>query len=354
MTNREVIKFIKSLKDDPEFGGGFDFKTSWERFAGEYGFEKDYSDFKITWRDYAEYLVHVGSKAALRPAGALASVFVAVLIGWVAAVNVSMASVQGDFMYPVKIATEKARLVLAATKEQQARLHAEFASRRLDEMIEIASSAREDKKMLVQETVDNFKQSIDAATATVESMVSASPEAAADIAMIIDQKVEAMSSVIFVGENTASFEGHGEQLAEAQNSTRVSNQLLTETIVTSNEAAKQERTEVYLQDTFKKDMAEIENRSSVLLVRVDRIKTAVAAGQESSFDFSKGLEVISETLAGFDSQLTEARDFFAAGGWRRVLETVTELKTKLSTAELLVTEMEIEISTGSDLGVEGP
>jgi hypothetical protein len=345
VNNREIVKLIKSLKDEPEFGGGFDFDKSWEKFADQYGFEKNYKDFKITWKDYLEYFTHISSKAIVRPVGAAIASLALVLGGWVTTVNASFGSVPGDLLYPVKLVTERVQISLAATNEQRARLHTEFASRRLNEVIEIAASDRIDKDELVKETVESFKISISSATTAVENIATTSPEAAANVAMVVDQKVEAMSSVISANENSTSLEAHTEQLAEAQNSTQESDQKLTETIVTSNETIKQDRTNGYLQDSFKKDMIEIDTRKANLLVRVANIEAAIAGGAVSD-SYVKNTEVITNTLETFEDELVEARNYFAAGGWRRVLEIVTGLKNKLSVAEMLVTEMEIEISSG--------
>jgi hypothetical protein len=347
VTNKELIKFLREHRDDKVFGGGdFDFQKSWNKFADQYGFEKDSGAVKITLSDYGAYFTHTVSQSVLQPAGAIVASLVLIFGGWVATVNASFGSLPGDFLYPVKLATERVQLTLAATSEQKARLHTEFAGRRLDEVIEISSSSVEGKVEKVRGAVESFKESITSATNAVSDIATSSPESAAAIAIAVDQKMEVMASVLSIEEvNENATEEHSEQIAEAQSSVAASDHSLTETIVSSNETAQKDSTDRYLQDSFKKDMLEIDSRSAALLVRVDNIALAVADGR-TTYDFSKNLEVIREVLDDSAEQMNKAKTYFAAGGWRRVLEIVTDLKIKLTNAEELVLDMEIEISTG--------
>lgn len=349
MDNKEFINFLKKHRDDPRLGGGFRADEIWNNFVEknpDLGFQKHDASFHLLWRDYANYFVHVSSKTMLRPVSVAFSAFVLVFGGWVAAVNTSFASVPGDFLYPVKLATERVQLTLAASNEQRARLHTEFASRRVDEVVEITSSSREGKEIRVQKAMESFKQSIELANQAVGDLVVSSPETAASVAIAIDQKVEAMASTLSVSGETSVSEGHGEQISEAQNTAEASDQFLTETIVASNETVQKNSTDVYLQDTFKKDMVEIQNRAAALSARLVVVEAAMRAGR-APYDYSKSIIIIKGMIKSSDDQLQEAMEYFAAGGWRRVLEVVTGLKTKLSNAEVLVLQMEIEISTNN-------
>ena len=346
VTNKELINLIKGLKDDPTFGGGdFDFEKSWNKFADQYGFQKySGSQYKISWREYLNYFLHVGLKTFVRPVGFALSAFVLAFAGWVTTVNVSLASVPGDFLYPVKMVTERMQLTLASNDEQRARLHTEFASRRLDEVMEITTSSRTGKDVRVQEAVDSFKQSISSANQAVQNLVSSSPEAAASVAIAIDQKVEAMASALSENSSESVSQTQNEQMVDAQNTAEASTQFLTETIVSSNEAIQQNNTDEYLQSTFKQDMTEIQERSTNLLSRIEKIEVVMVAGR-APYDYSKNVIVIKDLTSSVNGKLEEAMVYFAAGGWRRVLETITDLKTKLSNAETLAGQMEIEIST---------
>ncbi|MFQ5996768.1 MAG: DUF4382 domain-containing protein, partial [Dehalococcoidales bacterium] len=73
----------------------------------------------------------------LRWAGVVAAILVLFMLsgGVVAASNNSM---PGEVLYPVKMATEQARLVLTPSEEGKAKLHIAFAERRMEEMAEMS------------------------------------------------------------------------------------------------------------------------------------------------------------------------------------------------------------------------
>lgn len=337
MNNREVIKLIKNLKDKPEFGGGFDFKKSWDKFADQYGFEKDYSDFRLTWRDYADYFVHVGSKAMLKPAGALASIFILVFTGWIAAVNVSLASMPGDFLYPVKLVTERTQMMLTATSEQRARLHAEFASRRLDEAMDLSSSTRSDKKALMKTAVDSFKVEVASVTDELKN-VSSTEDArvVTELAEAVDRKAEEYSAVL--GQSS-------EDVVEATAVVVAAQEQVTETVVTEHEEQPQQETAEYLDTAFQKDTVDIRNRVDMINVRLDRVEIALGEKGMLTADVSNTIKIVRTAIKDFDDKIADMSGIFAAGGYRTVFERISTMKIVLVNAEGIVAELEILLTT---------
>jgi len=349
VNNREVVKLIKNLKDDPAFGGDFDFKKSWNKFADQYGFEKDYSDFKLTWHDYFNYFTHISSKTILRPAGAVLSAFIIIFGSWIATVNASFGSVPGDLLYPVKLVSERMQITLAATDEQKARLHTEFAGRRLKEVMEIAATPQVGNEVRMQAAVDGFKQEVASANVAVESMAANSSQNADSVAIMVDQQVESYMTTLAEAQESSVSDSQGETLAEAQVTVSETDASLTETLVTSHEENQAESTGTYLQASFQKDLKNIDAEKIVLEGRMDRIKNLISLGKISTANvaqYQTNIQTITGQLKSFEDNLVEARNLFAAGGWRRVQEIVTDLKNKLSVADELVASMEIQISTG--------
>jgi hypothetical protein len=87
-----------------------------------------------------------------RVALALASAIVVfLLLG--SAVSVSAASVPGDFLYPVKRATEQVRLTLAS-EQQQVNLYLEFARQRLQELRTLKDRGEVSKDLLAEISSD--------------------------------------------------------------------------------------------------------------------------------------------------------------------------------------------------------
>lgn len=105
------------------------------------------------------------SKLALRPSAPRASVwrrraalavasFVAVFLLLGSAVSVSAASAPGDFLYPVKRATEQVRLTLAS-EQQQVNLYMEFARQRLQELHALQDRGEVSKDLLAEISGDS-------------------------------------------------------------------------------------------------------------------------------------------------------------------------------------------------------
>lgn len=345
MTNNDLIKFLKEHKNDLTLGGGFSHDELWNSFArknSDYGFKENSVSFNFSWRDYTNYFIHVGSRAIVRPVSvALASLLI-VLSGWAATVNASFASVPGDLLYPVKLATEKVQLSLAASSEQRARLHAEFAGRRLDEVMDISASSRSDKEVLVQTAVENFKQEVSSVGDELKNVSSAEGAAAVtELAEAVDRKVDEYSAAL--GQPTTVL---NEQQNEAAAAVEKVQQEVTETVVSEHENSPQKETEKYLQTSFKNDFSDIQNRTVVVLARFVRIEKSLLTNTEEGTEenFAKISELRKE-LGGFDKRLTESMDLFAAGGYRSVWNEVSDMKNVLNNAEELAKVLEIEIST---------
>jgi hypothetical protein len=344
VTNKELIKFLRDNKDNPAFGGGdFDYREAWNRFARKYsdlGFTENPEPFVINWRDYADYFIHVGSKAVLRPAGALVSIFILVFIGWVAAVNVSLASVPGDFLYPVKLATERTQLILTATSEQRARLHAEFAGRRLDEAMEIAASARSDseKDALMKTVVENFKVEVASVTDELENVSSTErAQTVTELAEAVGRRAEEYSAVLGQSSGKVSEEAAA-AVVEIQ-------EKVTETVVSEHEQQPQKETAKYLDTAFQKDILEINNRIDMVNLRLSRIETTLSNSGALTVDISNTIKIVRAAVKDFNAEINELSKIFAAGGYRTVFEKISEMKTVLTNAEGIAADLEINLTS---------
>lgn len=99
---------------------------------------------------------------ALRgPALAVMSVAAVVLGGSIASVNASEQSLPGDVLYPVKLATEQARMVLTSNSSDKVRLKSEFTQRRVDELKTIVIQDGPKKDEQVGKAADVLKSDLD-------------------------------------------------------------------------------------------------------------------------------------------------------------------------------------------------
>lgn len=107
--------------------------------------------------------------------------------GWLTGVNAAYNSLPGDFLYGVKLASEKTQKVVAKVtnnNEAAVQLSLESAGRRAAEIKQIAK----EKPAEVQKTSERLKKSLSEATEEVQSVKATDPEKAATLAKNITQK----------------------------------------------------------------------------------------------------------------------------------------------------------------------
>ncbi|KKW34696.1 MAG: hypothetical protein UY81_C0064G0001, partial [Candidatus Giovannonibacteria bacterium GW2011_GWA2_53_7] len=140
------------------------------------------------FKDYADFAFSCVMYSVARPMAVGLSSVVLALGGWVVAVNAASGSVPGDALYPVKIATEQVQLRLTTSSEQRAKLHIEFAGRRLEEVGTVQSSDRTGKSVRVQNALGSFRKEIAGVQTEINSASKNDPETASKIATYIGEK----------------------------------------------------------------------------------------------------------------------------------------------------------------------
>ncbi len=351
------MKLLSSLKDAPELGGGFDDVASqrvWGTISSELGFSGNVERPRYALRDYIDYVAWRISHVFLRPMAVGVSTFLLVFGGWVVTVNAAFNTVPGDFLYPVKLATERVQLSLA-NNEQRTRLHAEFASRRLEEVLEISSSSRDGKDVRVREAVENFKAEMTSASAELENMTLTSPETVAEVAIDVNRRVDEYVAVLEQTQaEPALDQGQQDQVGEAITAVEQADQQVTEVIIASHEATQEQKTARYLQTAFQADLLDIQDRRTLALGRMDAVATALrSVVMPNEEEDLTTIDALRDQLKGFDAQISEAMNLFAAGGFRRVLEIVNALKGELAKAEDALAIMEINITTAQTTAAQG-
>ncbi len=149
--------------------------------------------------------------AVVRPTVIFVVCFTVGTAGWITTVSASYASLPGDALYPVKIATEQTQAAVVEAiqgKAASAELHLSFASRRVDEVNKIidAPGSVQDKQSRVDEAVKNLKNDVQSANQNLVSAGQDTPSAGAEVAKAIDRKV---------GEIKQTFETTGAHISSA-------------------------------------------------------------------------------------------------------------------------------------------
>ena len=123
------------------------------------------------------------------PALAIISMISVVTGGSIASVSAAERSVPGDLLYPVKLATEQTRLILAKNSTDKLILKTEFVERRGVEIKTIAQSNRPQKQEQLKEAAETLRRDLDTVKIQLNEVSrNESPVQAAQAAKIVDQK----------------------------------------------------------------------------------------------------------------------------------------------------------------------
>lgn len=117
------------------------------------------------------------------------SVFGVVISGSLVSVSAAEKSIPGDFLFPVKIATEQTRLILTKTQTEKVKLKTEFVERRVQEMRAIVSSDMPQKPRRIKEAAEMLKRDFD--TVKTQLNEASHQDPAGDVAVaakMVDQK----------------------------------------------------------------------------------------------------------------------------------------------------------------------
>tara|TARA_Y100000031_G_scaffold155548_1_gene206651 strand:+ start:680 stop:1930 length:1251 start_codon:yes stop_codon:yes gene_type:complete len=351
MTEEELIKKLNSYADDPYFGAMTNEKleAGWTKVASAIGANPKMEQVHYTWQDYAQYGVFLFRENMVRPMAVGFATLAVLLGGWTGMVGASFDAVPGDVLYPVKIANEKAQLSLAFSGERKVKLHAEFASRRLDEVVAISASDHPEKEEQVKVAMNNFTREVEAVSQQIEELKADDLEGAAELVMILDRKVEEYETVIEqskgdIGEEVAVVEGVVEN-ADTQ---------VVEVLVENQEVNQEEESAEDLQKKFQKDYAEINQRLNLSVGRIASIEDILYEYYlEGEADYYSAVDQGEDILRQIKPELHDAMDVMAVGGYRGAFEKIAEIYDQLDQVETDLAAIEIEITTQiSALAVE--
>ncbi len=231
--DRRIIKSFKQLKNEPVFGSNLDVQKIHQKALRQngFGFQKEPH---YSWRDYAEFYVYELTHHLMRPLSAGFAVFFFAISGWLSVANVSAHALPGDTFYPVKIGMEKAQFALAFTSQQRANLKVEFASRRLEEMVQIASLVEHRQIAEVQLAVNRFKDEV--TNIQEELQVEEASDSQTELAKTVGRKVNVYSSTVA----STTSELPDEVLGEVEDLLEETKDQVVEVIITAHEQEQDE------------------------------------------------------------------------------------------------------------------
>lgn len=199
MTSREIIKRLKALKQ-LEAGGrpqAFWLESNKEILLSQLSprsASQTEAAVKVAEKTMPAYYFHYFNdlfcQKVVRPVG-IALLVVLVYFGYTATATIANASLPGEWLYPIKTASENVQLALTFDDSKKVQLQMSFVSRRGDELQQIVKQdgAPEDKKNQITSTVKKITADVQQVSKDLNkiSMASASV-ATVNLAKVVDDK----------------------------------------------------------------------------------------------------------------------------------------------------------------------
>ena len=141
-------------------------------------------------------------EAVSGPVMAVVSVLGLLLGGSMASVSASERAIPGDLLYPVKLASEQAQILLQKEKTEKIKLKTEFVGRRAEEIRTTATSEMAGKPALLKEAAGILKQDLDtlktqlSEVKTVETKNVEEAKKVVETARLVDQKTVEVANVV--------------------------------------------------------------------------------------------------------------------------------------------------------------
>ena len=127
-------------------------------------------------------------RGVLRPAAVLAGVFVLIFGNGLWAVFMAKASLPGDRLYPVKIALEQARLLMAPSQEGKTMIQSDIIASRLQELDRVVNAGEplESKQPKIEEAVSNLQKQLLTVKEELPKLENLEPKKVVEMAKKID------------------------------------------------------------------------------------------------------------------------------------------------------------------------
>ena len=318
MNDQELINLLQSVKDAPELGGDVDdarADANWLQISQELGFDTQVQKKSYSFADYLGYWKSNIPHVVLRPVAMAASICALIVSGWVTTVNASFDSVPGDVLYPVKLATERLQLSLTATSNRRAKLHTEFAGRRLQEINQVRDSSHPDKEDRVKVAVESFKKELAFANDDLNA-VKDNSEDATGLAIEIDQRTDEYKTLLARTQEVSSQE-EKPVIESAQQAVEEAGVKVIDTLVQSNESGENEVSGDALKQNFREDYNSLKKRISLTLGRLVVIDTALKSRSDLvRVDWQETVIDTRQLVLLQEEPLNAAMNIMGAGGYR--------------------------------------
>jgi len=256
------------------------------------------------------------------PALAILSVMITVLGGSIASVSASDRSLPGDFLYPIKIATEQTRLAFTSGKAERLVLKSSFVDRRVEEIQKIAATPAPEQQVRLKQAAEDLKRDLNTVKLQVTEVRAEQTKGGAEAVKIVDKASAQIIQNLQLVKNEASPEVKS-SIAEAEVAA-------VHTGVTAVEALLEASTNP---DT-EWIVSEADVRQSITN-KVDRITASLTDSEDKLRSISDSSNISNQLQAtGTGSNLLQGMTSTTVGQFNAASTTLQEARTLLNANKL--------------------
>jgi len=313
------------------------------------------ADNKILWH---VVLAQKFAVAAYKPLGVMILILGVALGGYIMTVGATKNSLPGDFLYPIKLTSERMQVNLAANDEKKANLEITFAERRMEELQKVSAKAKSDssQKDNLQVSLQKYQESINNVKNSLSKLEKTDTNVAIKVAKLVDEKAKGYVDILNQQQDANPDLSQTADTAAAITVSKAVGEQALDVIITEFQAGNSQISmdEVYqklddmtkgLADTIDKDKAQLEQ-----ILANKKIASSFASADAKALadkkasedkDATANTEVKTETatpVAETNVNAAPATQTPVEVQNQEVLPTLDELKNKIRDAENILSQ----------------
>ncbi len=294
------------------------------------------------------------------PVAAFLSSATLILGSSIAGVSAAERAVPGDFLYPVKIATEQTRLVLASDTSEKIRLKTEFVVRRVAEIKQLTQNVPK-KPERIKEAAENLKQDLDTVKNQLDNAGQTPVDRTKSAKLVDDTGTQVVASLKEI--KNSSDPAARSQLADAESAAVNTSVKAVQVILsTQSDAESQEvvsREELLQLINEKVEGVETHLSDSVQQLAQTVSSTAALTTLNATTTSSTTLPILNATstvpeLLSAHTSLTQARQLLIENKIEEVTDKLVEANKAVNTADKKIEQLTTEMVSSTNAQLPPP
>lgn len=294
------------------------------------------------------------------PVAAFLSSATLILGSSIAGVSAAERAIPGDFLYPVKIATEQTRLVLASDASEKIRLKTEFVVRRVEEIKQLTNNVPK-KPERIKEAAENLKQDLDTVKNQLDDTGQTPVDRTKSAKLVDDTGTQVVASLKEI--KNSSDPAARSQLADAE-SAAVSTSVKAVQVILSTQSDAQSQEVVSREELLQLINEKVEGVETHLSNSVQQLaqtvsSTAALTPLSATSTASTTLPLLNATstvpeLLSAHTSLTEARQLLIENKIEEVTDKLVEANKAVNTADKKIEQLTTEMVSSTNAQLSPP